>query len=135
MSAASLAFAFTMQSPVQYMGLACAFGYFCSLSCSMTPRGKWSQPRRSVISSQPHSTGEVMELGGVCCPKARALISYQGSALSAAQGHVPLLWSRTADPSLSHKSMRQAYPCPHDPSEHTPVHLRQKYPSNEKKNN
>lgn len=34
MSAASLAFAFTTQSPVQYMGI--TFGYFCSLSCSMT---------------------------------------------------------------------------------------------------
>lgn len=76
-----------------------------------------------------------MEPGGICCPKARALISYQGSAPCVAQGHVPLLWSRTADPSPSHKAMHQAYPCPRDPSEHTPVHLGQKYLSNGKKNN
>lgn len=104
-------------------------------SCSVTPRGKWSQPRQSVISSQPRLTGEVTELDGVCCPKARAVISYWGSVPSVAQGHVPLLWSRTADPSPPHKSMRQARPCPRDPSEHTPMHLSQIYPSNEKKNN
>lgn len=43
-----------------------------------------------MVSSQPHQTGKVTELGGVCCPRARALIF--------SQGPVPLLCSRPAVP-------------------------------------